>query len=166
MRIGGLVIARQRPGTAKGITFMLLEDERGTVNIIVSPQIYERDRLTVRTEPLVIVDGRLERHASAGGAINIVARRVTQLEVGDRLAAQVKDFSILDAIELARQAQMPQAARRDGNRRLPRGRAAGHELRRRAAAVMRWARRSGSPGRRPLQNLGITEGSGPTVCGS
>jgi error-prone DNA polymerase len=103
VRIGGLVIARQRPGTAKGMTFMLLEDERGTVNVIVSPQIYERDRLEVRTEPLVIVDGRLERHAAAGGAINVLARRVTRLEVGDRMKAQVKDFSLLDAIELARQ---------------------------------------------------------------
>ena len=44
-RIGGLVVARQRPGTAKGCTFMLIEDEYGTVNVIVSPQIYERDRL-------------------------------------------------------------------------------------------------------------------------
>jgi error-prone DNA polymerase len=106
VRVGGLVVARQRPGTAKGITFLLLEDEHGTVNVIVSPQIYERERLTVRTEPLVVIDGRLERHASAGGAINIVARSVTRLEVGDRVAAQVKDFSLLDAIELARQAAM------------------------------------------------------------
>ena len=118
VRIGGLVIARQRPGTAKGITFMLLEDERGTVNIIVSPQIYERDRLTVRTEPLVIVDGRLERHASAGGAINIVARSVTQLEVGDHLAAQVKDFSLLDAIEL-RARPRPSSPRGSSPRREP-----------------------------------------------
>jgi len=105
VRVGGLVIARQRPGTAKGITFMLLEDEHGTVNIIVSPPIYERDRLTVRTEPLVVIDGRLERHAAAGGAINIVARRVTALEVDDRVRAQVKDFDLLDAIELARRSQ-------------------------------------------------------------
>ncbi|MGH2898745.1 MAG: OB-fold nucleic acid binding domain-containing protein, partial [Solirubrobacteraceae bacterium] len=110
VRVGGLVIARQRPGTAKGITFMLLEDEFGTANVIVSPQIYERDRLSVRTEPLVLVDGRLERHASAGGAINIVARTVSRLEVADRVAAQVKDFSPLDAIELARQAELAQAA--------------------------------------------------------
>ncbi|MEA2154413.1 MAG: error-prone polymerase, partial [Solirubrobacteraceae bacterium] len=65
----------------------------------------ERDRLTVRTEPLVIVEGRLERHPSAGGAINIVARAVTPLDVGERVSAQVKDFSLLDAIELARQSQ-------------------------------------------------------------
>jgi error-prone DNA polymerase len=110
VRIGGLVIARQRPGTAKGITFMLLEDEHGTVNVIVSPQIYERDRLAVRTEPLVIVDGRLERHAAAGGAINLLARRVTRLEVSERVQAQVKDFSLLDAIELARQRQEQELA--------------------------------------------------------
>jgi error-prone DNA polymerase len=102
VRVGGLVVARQRPGTAKGITFMLIEDERGTVNVIVSPQIYERDRLIVRTEPLVVIDGRLERHAAAGGAINVVARRVTPLQVSDRVNAQVKDFSLLDAIALAR----------------------------------------------------------------
>ncbi len=113
VRIGGLVIARQRPGTAKGITFLLLEDEHGTVNIIVSPQLYERARLTVRTEPLVVVEGRLERHASAGGAINVVARELIRLEVGDRVAAQVKDFSLTTdlvggahALELARQAAM------------------------------------------------------------
>jgi error-prone DNA polymerase len=89
---------------------MLLEDELGTVNVIVSPQIYERDRLAVRTEPLVIVDGRLERHAAAGGAINVLARRVTRLEVGERMKAQVEDFSLTTdfvggahAIELARQ---------------------------------------------------------------
>jgi error-prone DNA polymerase len=110
VRVGGLVIARQRPGTAKGITFLLLEDEQGTVNVIVSPQVYERDRLAVRTEPLVIVDGRLERHAAAGGAINVVARRVTRLQVSDRVAAQVKDFSPLDAIELARQQAQAAAA--------------------------------------------------------
>jgi error-prone DNA polymerase len=111
VRVGGLVVARQRPGTAKGITFLLMEDEFGTVNVIVSPQIYERERLTVRTEPLVVVEGRLERHASAGGAINIVARATTRLEVGDRVAAQVKDFSLLDAIELARQSALQELAK-------------------------------------------------------
>jgi error-prone DNA polymerase len=110
VRIGGLVVARQRPGTAKGITFMLLEDEHGTINVIVSPRIYERDRLTVRTEPLVVVEGRLERHPAAGGAINVVARSVTPLQAGGGVRAQVKDFDLLDAIELARQAQEPELA--------------------------------------------------------
>ncbi|MDX6677785.1 MAG: error-prone polymerase, partial [Solirubrobacteraceae bacterium] len=108
--VGGLVVARQRPGTAKGILFLLLEDEYGTVNVVVSPQVYERHRLEVRTEPLLLVEGRLERHASAGGAINIVARRVLRLEVPDRLAAEVKDISQLDLAELARQAELQGAA--------------------------------------------------------
>ena len=110
LRVGGLVIARQRPGTAKGVTFLLLEDEFGTVNVVVPPPVYERERLIVRTEPLVVVEGRLERHASAGGATNIVAQCLTRLEVGDRVTAQVKDFSLLDAIELARQAEMQRSA--------------------------------------------------------
>src|SRR5215211_2114136 len=45
VRIGGLAVARQRPGTAKGVVFLLIEDEAGTVNLIVPPAVYERDRL-------------------------------------------------------------------------------------------------------------------------
>ena len=68
VRVGDLVVARQRPGTAKGIVFMLLEDEGGTVNLIVPPDVYDRDRLAVRTEPLVVAEGRLERHPAGAGA--------------------------------------------------------------------------------------------------
>ncbi len=110
VRVGGLVVARQRPGTAKGVLFLLLEDEHGTVNVVVSPQVYERHRLAVRTEPLLLVEGRLERHASAGGAINVLARRVVRLQVPDRIAADVKDISPLDEAELARQAEIASAA--------------------------------------------------------
>ena len=48
VKLGGLVVARQRPGTAKGIVFLLLEDEFGTINLIVPPDLYEANRLTVR----------------------------------------------------------------------------------------------------------------------
>ncbi len=92
VRIGGMVIARQRPGTAKGIVFMLIEDEVSTVNLIVSPDVYERDRLAVRVEPLVVAEGRLERFASAGGAVNIVVRRLTALERPDDAAADVHEL--------------------------------------------------------------------------
>ena len=106
VRVGGIVVARQRPGTAKGVVFLLLEDETGTVNVIVPPQVYARDRLTVRTEPLVVVEGVLERFASAGGAINLLVRRLAPLDAPDLLSrrprAEVKDFSMLDARELAR----------------------------------------------------------------
>ena len=71
VRIGGLVVARQRPGTAKGIVFLLIEDEFGTVNLIVPPPVYERHRLLVRSEPLLIATGRLEKLPIAGGAVNV-----------------------------------------------------------------------------------------------
>ena len=60
------------PGTANGIVFILLEDEYGTINLIVPPPVYERHRLTVRTEPLMLVEGKLERLRPAGGAINVL----------------------------------------------------------------------------------------------
>ena len=57
----GLAIARQRPATANGIVFMLLEDEHGQVNLIVPKDVYERHRSIVRGEPLLIARGRYER---------------------------------------------------------------------------------------------------------
>jgi error-prone DNA polymerase len=56
-----MAIARQRPSTANGIVFMLLEDEHGQVNLIVPPPVYEQFRATVRAEPLVLARGRYER---------------------------------------------------------------------------------------------------------
>jgi error-prone DNA polymerase len=111
VRIGGLVVARQRPGTAKGVVFMLLEDEHGTINLVVPPEVYERNRLVVRAEPLVLVEGVLERHPAAGGAINVLMRKVRALDAPDRPLAEVaelaghitlQDFSPADAAELAR----------------------------------------------------------------
>jgi error-prone DNA polymerase len=94
--VGGLVVARQRPGTANGIVFVLLEDEFGTINLIVPAPIYERHRLIVRTEPLMLAEGKLEALPAAGGAINILVDRVQPIAAPDHLAAEVKDFSMLD----------------------------------------------------------------------
>ena len=94
--VGGLVVARQRPGTANGVVFVLLEDEYGTINLIVPAQIYERYRLTVRTEPLILAEGKLERLPAAGGAINVMVDRVQPIAAPDHIAAEVKDFSMLD----------------------------------------------------------------------
>jgi len=96
VKVGGLVVARQRPGTAAGIVFILLEDEHGTINLIVPPAVYERHRLTVRTEPLMMAEGRLEKLAAAGGAINVLVNRVDPIELPDRVVAEIKDFSMLD----------------------------------------------------------------------
>ena len=84
-----MVVARQRPGTAKGVVFLLLEDEHGTINLVVPPPCYERDRLVVRGEPLVFAEGRLEKHPKAAGAINIVVDSLLPLDtsrIGDAAA--------------------------------------------------------------------------------
>jgi error-prone DNA polymerase len=96
IRTGGMVVARQRPGTANGIVFILLEDEHGTINLIVPSKVYERYRLTVRTEPLMLVEGKLERFAAAGGAINVLVDKVSSIAAPERPLAEVKDFSMLD----------------------------------------------------------------------
>jgi error-prone DNA polymerase len=74
--IAGIVVARQRPGTAKGIVFLLLEDELGMANVIVQPEVYERHRIAVRAEPLLEVTGRLERRE---GTINLLATSIVPL---------------------------------------------------------------------------------------
>jgi error-prone DNA polymerase len=85
--VAGLVVARQRPATANGVTFMLLEDELGTINLVVAPPVFERHRLIVRTEPFVLVRGRLERRT---GTINVVVRTLRALERPDLPRAEVK----------------------------------------------------------------------------
>jgi error-prone DNA polymerase len=69
----GLVITRQRPTTAKGTTFLLLEDEHGTANVIVPPAVDARDREATRHGAFVVVYGRAERD---GPLVNVIARRV------------------------------------------------------------------------------------------
>jgi error-prone DNA polymerase len=59
--IAGMAVARQRPATAKGVVFMLLEDEHGQLNLIVPPPVYEAHRAIVRGEPLLLARGRFER---------------------------------------------------------------------------------------------------------
>jgi error-prone DNA polymerase len=59
--IAGMAVARQRPATANGVVFMLIEDEFGPVNLIVPPTIYEKHRAIVRGEPLILARGRFER---------------------------------------------------------------------------------------------------------
>ena len=87
MRVAGLVVARQRPATAKGVTFMLLEDELGTINLIVPPPVHERFRLAVRAEPLVLAYGRLEQRE---GTANVLVDRIERLERPDLPSAKVK----------------------------------------------------------------------------
>jgi error-prone DNA polymerase len=62
VRVAGLVLVRQRPGTASGIVFMTLEDETGVANLIVRPKIYDQYRPAARHALLLQADGRVERH--------------------------------------------------------------------------------------------------------
>jgi error-prone DNA polymerase len=75
--VAGLVIARQRPGTAKGTMFLLFEDEFGTVNLIVPRKVYERHRQLARAEPLLLARGRVER---TEGVVNLLVRELAELE--------------------------------------------------------------------------------------
>jgi error-prone DNA polymerase len=78
--VAGLVVARQRPETASGVVFMLLEDEFGPVNLIVTPALYERRRHLVRAEPLILAHGRLERPPTGGGTVNVLVRDLRTLD--------------------------------------------------------------------------------------
>ena len=74
--VAGLAVARQRPATANGVVFMLLEDELGQINLIVPPQVYEEHRALVRGEPLVLARGTLERN---GRNLNVLVRTLESL---------------------------------------------------------------------------------------
>ena len=77
VEIAGMVTARQRPETANGVTFILLEDERGSVNLVVPPPVYERHRPLVRVAPLIRARGRLERRE---GTVNVLVSDLAPLE--------------------------------------------------------------------------------------
>jgi error-prone DNA polymerase len=72
-RVGGLVITRQRPGTAKGFVFLTLEDETGLVNVIVRPNVYEEFRRPIRSSPTLIVEGTLQKES---GCIDVIAKKI------------------------------------------------------------------------------------------
>jgi DNA polymerase III alpha subunit len=78
LELVGLVVARQRPQTAKGFVFILMEDEGGMSNVIVHPDVYDRDRLAIRGEPLLWIRGKL---AKDDGTLNIIAEEVRVLAV-------------------------------------------------------------------------------------
>jgi error-prone DNA polymerase len=78
VRVAGGVIARQRPGTAKGFVFLLLEDETGHVSVIFTPDIFERDRLTVTGYRFLLIEGPLQIEKKV---IHVKARRILPLDI-------------------------------------------------------------------------------------
>jgi error-prone DNA polymerase len=84
IEVAGMAVARQRPATANGVVFMLLEDEHGQANLIVPPQVYEQHRPIVRGEPLILAKGKLERH---GRNVNLLVSELSSLGPLARKAA-------------------------------------------------------------------------------
>jgi len=74
--VAGLVILRQRPGTAKGVIFLTLEDETGVVNIVVWRTLYERFRRAVISGRLLRVTGRVQRQS---GVVHVVADTIEDI---------------------------------------------------------------------------------------
>lgn len=87
--IAGLVGVRQRPDTASGVIFLMLEDETGTANVVIWPSLYKRQRTVIRTERLLIIRGTLQR---MDGAISVVARHCRPLSIGAEMQAKSRDF--------------------------------------------------------------------------
>ncbi len=78
LRIGGCVIARQRPGTAKGFVFLSLEDETGVANAIIMPDLFQKNRLLVTSGQFLMVEGILQNQDNV---ISVKARRVMPLSI-------------------------------------------------------------------------------------
>ncbi|MCU0910770.1 MAG: OB-fold nucleic acid binding domain-containing protein [Rhodobacteraceae bacterium] len=74
--VAGLVLVRQRPGTAKGVIFVTLEDETGVVNVVVWAKVFETYRRAVIAGRLLRVTGRIQRE---GGVVHVVAEHVEDL---------------------------------------------------------------------------------------
>jgi error-prone DNA polymerase len=79
VRVAGMVITRQRPGTAKGFVFLTLEDETGISNVIVRPDLFDRERMTVIRQPFLLVEGILQHQ---DGVLSVRAERLRGIDVG------------------------------------------------------------------------------------
>lgn len=88
IRTAGCVVARQRPGTAKGFIFISMEDETGIANVIVTPDLYDHDRLVVTSSKFLLVEGFLQNHDHV---VHVKAIRLTTLS-NNALETQSHDF--------------------------------------------------------------------------
>jgi error-prone DNA polymerase len=89
VKVSGMVVARQRPATANGVVFMLLEDERGTINLIVPPPVVERCRLAVRTSGFVLAAGKLEHRE---GTTNVVVTHIERLSTDELPPPRIREL--------------------------------------------------------------------------
>ncbi len=90
VKVAGLVLMRQRPQTAAGITFMTLEDETGIANLVIYPNVWQRFRQTARFATVLMASGRLQRE---GDVIHVVCDRLDDVsEMLERLESRSRDF--------------------------------------------------------------------------
>ncbi len=88
LEAAGIVLVRQRPGSAKGVMFITLEDETGIANLVVWPKVFEANRRAVLSASMISVRGRIQRE---GEVVHLVAQRIVDLSaelasVGEREA--------------------------------------------------------------------------------
>lgn len=76
VKVAGVVICRQRPGTAKGVVFITLEDEMGFSNFIIYPDLFERSRRTIVRSPVLLIEGDVQNEEDA---VNVMARRISAI---------------------------------------------------------------------------------------
>jgi error-prone DNA polymerase len=77
VKVAGLVIVRQRPGTGRGVSFLTLEDETGVGNVVVMPDLFQQHRVLIHTAALLLVEGPLQK---IDGVVHVAARRFRPLE--------------------------------------------------------------------------------------
>tara|TARA_A100001037_G_C15081291_1_gene604383 strand:- start:361 stop:1473 length:1113 start_codon:yes stop_codon:yes gene_type:complete len=78
IKVSGIVVARQRPSSAKGYVFISLEDEHGFINVVVNPRLYQKLRHVLIVEPFLVVYGRLQK---SGSVSNVIASEIDKLDV-------------------------------------------------------------------------------------
>ena len=84
VRVAGCVIVRQRPGTAKGVMFISMEDETGIANIVVMPDRFEEDRLTIVTSTYLMIEGKVQ---NVDNVIHVQAQRIVRLDAALPMAS-------------------------------------------------------------------------------
>ncbi|MCB9651602.1 MAG: error-prone DNA polymerase [Deltaproteobacteria bacterium] len=89
VRVGGMMVTRQRPGTASGVVFMTLEDEDGHMNLVVFTHVYERYRDLVRDEVMLIAEGEVQRQ---GRVVNLIVQHFARLEAADPGVSVARSF--------------------------------------------------------------------------
>ncbi|AUX40845.1 DNA polymerase [Sorangium cellulosum] len=91
VRVAGMVVGRQRPATASGVTFVTLEDETGVVNVIVQKQVFADHYQVARHAALMLVTGRVERQ---GEVVHVLARELERLELpsGEDVSLKSRDY--------------------------------------------------------------------------